>query len=490
MDDKYQRLIKRLFRSSLTIVLLISNDVSHAQELTRKFSVQELKQDFSIFREILEEAHPGLYWFNSKEHTNYLFDSTYATIDKSMTKEEFFLLIGRFIPKIGCLHTNVIGDGFPDSTLFLPFRFKIINDKTWVYQNMSDEESIPEGSEVLSIDGVPTTKILASLLEYLSNDGYTKGFAKHILGYYYHYYYKSAFRNTERVVLKTEEHGEVKSHIVSAVKRQAWDSVQREKYGQNNEPVIQLTFYDNLSTALLKITRFGHWRINDKKFKFQEVLKEKMMEVINAGVNNLILDIGDRGGGNEIYGAQLLSYLIDEPYVPHKAIEFKTKKFDVSKKYSDTGWFEYNLLKAIMRFEKTDSTYLLRNYPTLKPIKPSKIHFSGNIYMLISNATASATSDFAAWVHTLKLATIIGEETGGGYVGNTSNWEFRITLPNTGVRFWVPLARYFNNVNQEVFFGRGVKPDYEVHPKIEDIINGIDTQLEFTLELIKNRNME
>ena len=105
--------------------------------------------------------------------------------------------------------------------------------------------------------------------------------------------------------------------------------------------------------------------------------------------------------------------------------------------------------------------------------------------MIISGKTASAISDFAAWVHALDLATIVGEETGGGYAGNTSNWEFFITLPNTKMRPHIPLARYFTNVKENVFFGRGVMPDYEVTPSIEDILNGVDTQLAFTLDLIR-----
>ena len=104
--------------------------------------------------------------------------------------------------------------------------------------------------------------------------------------------------------------------------------------------------------------------------------------------------------------------------------------------------------------------------------------------MITSGVTASATSDFASIVRSLNLATFVGEETGGSYLGNTSKWEFDIVLPNTKKIAHIPLARYFINTQEYAPVGRGVIPDFPVNPKIEDLINGVDTQLEYTRQLI------
>ncbi len=116
------------------------------------------------------------------------------------------------------------------------------------------------------------------------------------------------------------------------------------------------------------------------------------------------------------------------------------------------------------RFEVTDSTYLLKRAAGYKrvlgTVQPASERFTGNIFLLVGRSTASATSDFAAWMHSLGLATIIGEETGGNYYGNTSNWEFNITLPNTKIRLLLPLARYLTNVKPDIPLGRGIIPDH------------------------------
>lgn len=123
----------------------------------------------------------------------------------------------------------------------------------------------------------------------------------------------------------------------------------------------------------------------------------------------------------------------------------------------------------------------------MKPTKPNSLHFDGDIYLLTSGSTASATSDFVAWAYQLQPGTLIGEETGGGYLGNTSNWEFTVTLPHSKARLALPLARYFNNVDGGVF-GRGIIPDHQVQPTIEDHLNGRDPQLEYALDLIQNKS--
>jgi hypothetical protein len=35
--------------------------------------------------------------------------------------------------------------------------------------------------------------------------------------------------------------------------------------------------------------------------------------------------------------------------------------------------------------------------------------------------------------------------------------------------------------------GRGVEPDYDVTPKIDDILKGVDTELNFALSLIPSK---
>jgi len=60
-----------------------------------------------------------------------------------------------------------------------------------------------------------------------------------------------------------------------------------------------------------------------------------------------------------------------------------------------------------------------------------------------------------------------------------------LVLPNSKIRVHLGLLKTTNAV---VFTkGRGVEPDYPIAPKIDDILNDADTELNFTLGLIPSR---
>ena len=468
--------------------------LSYGQEAysNKDLSIKELKEDLNIFRSCLEEAHPGLYWFNSKSGMDQIFDNALASLKSPMTEKDFFPILNRITTKIGCLHTSImpsaalVEDFVPDDSPYFPLKMKFLSEGAFIHQNLSENPNIDLGNEVMAINDLAIDAIVPNLIQYLSNDGYGKGWASYTLEKVFHVYYRFFLDESKqfRILIK-DQNGIRKEFTVAGLSVEKMDSIKHIRYGNTSrqEPFIQLRFIKEANAGMLRIPRFENWKIGNKKFNFKQVLKESMKSIVDSGVENLILDVGDRGGGNEQYGLELLSYFIDKPFKGYKAIEFSTTKFK-SRKYSNTSWLEYAFFKSIMRFRKSDSTFLLMNNKSLKPVKPSPIHFSGNVYLLISRTTASATSDFAAWVHDLDIATVVGEETGGGYLGNTSNWEFNITLPNTNIRLHMPLSRYLTNVKEDMPFGGGVVPDHLVLPTIEHILDGVDPQLGYVLELI------
>ena len=81
-------------------------------------------------------------------------------------------------------------------------------------------------------------------------------------------------------------------------------------------------------------------------------------------------------------------------------------------------------------------------------------------------------------------ATFIGEEPGGNPIENISGVQYFLTLPATGNRILMPFIRFKMNVDFENT-GRGILPDYPVRPSINDIINGHDKVMAFTLDLIQ-----
>ena len=77
----------------------------------------------------------------------------------------------------------------------------------------------------------------------------------------------------------------------------------------------------------------------------------------------------------------------------------------------------------------------------------------------------------------------MGEETGGGAYGNTAWLIPDITLPNTKVRFRLPLFRLV--IDKNVRKGRGVMPEVEVDPTVNAIRKNQDYKMDKVLEMIR-----
>ena len=79
----------------------------------------------------------------------------------------------------------------------------------------------------------------------------------------------------------------------------------------------------------------------------------------------------------------------------------------------------------------------------------------------------------------------LGEETSGGYYGNTSGMSTTATLPNTGITVSIPMLKYVMAVSRSPERARGILPDHEVVPTIRDVLDGSDPVLAKALEQIR-----
>ena len=112
----------------------------------KKFPPQKLKQDYGLFRNILEESHPGLYWYTTKDSLDYFFDRGLQQIQDSMTETQFRILLSYVITKINCGHTSVRGSKQYARWLdtarlkLFPLTLKLWDDTMVVTYNIRSEE--------------------------------------------------------------------------------------------------------------------------------------------------------------------------------------------------------------------------------------------------------------------------------------------------------------------------------------------------------------
>jgi len=151
----------------------------------------------------------------------------------------------------------------------------------------------------------------------------------------------------------------------------------------------------------------------------------------------------------------LISYLTNQPFAYYVSIQTTTQKFAVK---------DHAQLAIQQRHEN---------------------NFKGPVYVLMNGKCVSGTSDFCGIAAKLPHIKFIGEETGGGYYGNTSGARKTLVFPHSGIKVNIPKWEYLNAVKPSKYKDRGVIPDYPVIPTINDIIQQRDVQMDFALQLAK-----
>src|SRR3989337_2743412 len=102
-----------MFRGKNKIILVLAGfwflvgcATSRPFDPTRKIPKEQLQKDFQVFRHVLEEGHPSLYWYTSKDSMDHFFDLGYARIPEPMSEPAFRMLLSYVISKMNCGHTS------------------------------------------------------------------------------------------------------------------------------------------------------------------------------------------------------------------------------------------------------------------------------------------------------------------------------------------------------------------------------------------------
>ncbi len=111
--------------------------------------------------------------------------------------------------------------------------------------------------------------------------------------------------------------------------------------------------------------------------------------------------------------------------------------------------------------------------------------YEGKVAVLIGAANSSATFQFAQIVKENKLATLVGQTTGGNQRGINGGAFFFVTLPNSRIEVDLPLVGNFvgdeRPTGAEIPFraipDAGIAPDVPVTPSIDDVTRGVDSEL-------------
>ena len=485
------------------IVLLSGCGVSKSSfSPGKKYSLQQVQKDYTVYQTILEDHHPSLYWYTSKDSMDYYFSWGQQHLKDSMTEPEFRKVLTYVTAKINCGHTTVRSSkawGKYTDTVRLgkmfPLSMKVWDDAMVVTANLNRRDSIlKRGTVITKINERTKEQLVDTFFNYISTDGYNRTHKYQSLSNrgFFGSLYTSLFGLSEKYNIQYKDpSGELKT-IMIPVYNPATDTANRIGTRPLRPPVPQPSKRERRRQAantvrLLKIDSLNHTAMMDlssfgKGYGLKKFFHNSFNALQKNNISHLIIDVRGNGGGSVTNSTLLSRYFANKKFKVCDSL-YAVKRSSPNERYiKDHFWSK--LFITFFTKKKKDGNYHF-GYFERHYFRPKKAnHFNGNTYILTGGNSFSATTLFVGAVAQQENVTVIGEETGGGAYGNSAWLIPDVALSETGVRFRLPLFRLV--IDKTVpKNGRGVQPEIASFPTVEAVKRGDDYKLDKAMELIK-----
>ncbi|MFK7773316.1 MAG: S41 family peptidase [Saprospiraceae bacterium] len=470
----------------VTILLLLSkitftqNNAFELKNFHPDSTQQELRDLFQEFR----LKHPGFYRYNNAITFDQKIDSIITSIKKPVNELEIYRLIKPIFAEIGCLHTGISLSEKTETLLdvqpnCLPFLLLHKQGKAYIWKNYSKHQEIKIGSEITKINGQSIESIYQKLLQNIPMDGFNKTGKFKLLEYSFPTWYRNIIEITTDFSIELKSNNSSEETFTFSTK--GIKANQLPSYQDMISKKLNLKIEGDI--AILTIPSFSNSYHKANSQKFKKEIKQYFKKIKKEKIKNLIVDFRGNTGGSDSNAALFVSHFFEKPFRYWDRIEVSEP---IAKDIKGFNRLFY------AKPEKQDSIWLWKKSPLFtsefdfyKKQKPAKNIFQGDTFFLIDGLCMSSCADAAAILSFNKKATFIGQETGGGFQGNTSGLIPESQL-SSGLIFSIPLLKYINAVDPTINFGRGTIPDIEVESSPLYNLNGKDATLEMAFDIIKN----
>lgn len=455
------------------------------------FSEKKLLKDFDQLVAVIE-AHPAPYRAISQENLEKLIDSTRTLIDHPMDVVEFYKLASPVIAAIKDGHSSLWMPRnwmkyYKKENGVFPYKIYLQDDlKLYIIENHSGNETIPEGAEILKLNGVPVTtfiKEISPLISYeqeiFRNRRIEDDFDMYLLLYF------GKRSEIELTFLSDAVH----TQEVKFVDYNFWKNDKSEEEEAKEKLIAQGKPYEyrqvREDVGLLKMHSFsfGYWN------KYENFLDKTFRQMKKEQIGSLIIDVRGNTGGYTRTVSDLIHRISDKYFKVEAKAETKVSKayrnffqngsprfnFYAARFYRSahsidmTALFGNKIGTMITNIERNNEAPIEKNY-----------EFSGDLYLLVDGRSYSASSCLAATFRCYRLGLIIGSETGGTRVFHAHNM-FE-TLSNSRLGCGMATARIYTTCYHDE--NEGIKPDAVVQPTILDLVAKRDAALDYTLRII------
>jgi hypothetical protein len=439
-----------------------------------------------LLRSALFALHPGLLRYTAIETLEAAFARAEAAVAEGSSRAQMVLLASRLSAAIGCGHswTNPANQRADLAQQVLQRADKLPLTLRWVEGRAlitgAADGGPFAGRELLAIDGRPMADIRQALLPCLRADGWHEGAMLKRLSQLDSGPNGGAMDRLFPLLYPPRD-GRYTLSVGNAGGTQATETTvvatgQAARDRQLPPAAPGWAVRTEGDVAFLTLPTFAFWRGD-----FQpEAFLQRSFEAIRA-LPYLVIDVRDNEGGDDAIGRRVLAHLLRRPLdLPGHAVESAYERVSGElARYLDTWDFGFFDRTGVAR-KGPGRNWLLPDQSGQR-IEPVDRPYPGRTIVLVGPQNSSAGFLFARDVQRARVATLLGQATGGNLRGLNSGQLCWIQLPASGVGVDIPLlSAVARGEPPDV----GVLPDLRVAQRWNDAVAGTDTALQAARSLI------
>lgn len=416
-------------------------------------ATEELHADLDRLFATVGRVHPNPHAYTSKQHFARMRAELYRQARQPKTPAEFYKLLAPALASLRFSHTFVYPPKGPFQVYrelgggVYPLAIRLAGGEVFVADIVGGSD-IPIGGRILRVNGQEAGEFLERMARYFPAEGKDTDPTRleEPPALRLHLWLVCGGERPLRLRVQGPK-GAVAEHLLAPMHSA---ELERRLEARGPRPILPYSWrmLPEADAALLTIHSFtdSHWYIRFLAGAFRDAARRN--------VGNLILDLRRNRGGTLRLAEMLLLLLADRPFKLYETILRRGAK---------GPWVEFPV-------------------PESDPGRTPP-WFRGGLYVLVGPRTSSVSVAVAAAVKHYRLGTLIGGLTGGPRTvyGGTH----RFTLPHSGLQ--VAVASIRATVVGSGKGDRGVRPHHVVRQTPADAARGVDTVLQFTLDLIRRR---
>lgn len=486
-------------RALIAVSMWMMSWVAAAQVINQALPKQPaslLREDLQLLKKILEANHPSLYWYTPQQTLDSFFLASLAQVKDSMNEVAFRNTVAAYVSKIQCGHTSVRNSkSFTKKNARLspqrfPLSVKVWEDSMVVLSSLRPRDTVfVRGTKILQINQMSGRQFIDTFSHYISGDGPGNRFAtqqisgnfgafyKNVLGL--DSFYAISFINRAGIRVDTlipnvtpAALASIKKDSINKIPSVALPSKKEIRTAQKAER-RSLLIDTAKSTAFIRLGSFSG--AGTGRF-----IRSCFRKITKAGTENLAIDLRTNGGGKVSNSTLLTRYITDHSFKVADSVVRNSRVLTFGRSINSAWIYSLGLFFSGKKLD--DGKYHFTRFENKQWEPIQKNHFNGKVYLLQGGYSFSATTLFLGEMKGQQNVKLVGEETGGGYYGNSAMLITYCTLPNSKLRVSLPLYRLVTNKNRPK--GGGVIPDIYVPPSSSAIERGIDLKMEKIKSLI------